>query len=135
MWRKGIRGILGVLGLGFDPWAAQWVMDLVLPQLQLRSQLPLRSDPEPGNGQKRKWATGKTKYKLCAKGPEERARSKTEATISKQSTNFFNKIIQNMKECELKWKTSEVPKQKRIRHGTKNHFGNDDPTKRNLKSQ
>ena len=51
------------------------------------------------------------------------------------ATNFFNKIIQNMKECELKWKTSEVPKQKRIRHGTKNHFGNDDPTKRNLKSQ
>ena len=34
-------------GLILDP--AQWVKDLVLPQLQLTSQLQLQSDPWPGN--------------------------------------------------------------------------------------
>ena len=39
LWHNGIGGILGALGHKFHPCPAQWVKDLVLPQLQLWSQL------------------------------------------------------------------------------------------------
>ena len=40
-------------GAGSIPSPAQWVMDLVLPQLQLRSQVRLGSDLWPGNSMRR----------------------------------------------------------------------------------
>ena len=46
---NGIGGILGAVGYRFNPHMAQWVKDLVLPWLWLRSQLQLGFDPWPGN--------------------------------------------------------------------------------------
>ena len=43
---------------GSIPGQAQWVQDLALPQLQIRSQLRLRSDPWPRSGQKQKKRRG-----------------------------------------------------------------------------
>ena len=37
------------LGCRFYPWPTQWVKDLALPQLWIRSQLWLQSDSWPGN--------------------------------------------------------------------------------------
>ena len=42
-----ISGVLGALGRRFDPSPAQWVKDPALPQLWLRSELQLGSDPWP----------------------------------------------------------------------------------------
>lgn len=42
LWPRGVSSICGVLGLRFDP--AEWVRDLVLPQLH-RSQLQLGFNP------------------------------------------------------------------------------------------
>ena len=44
MWLSRIGGVLGALGRRFHPRPAQWVEDLVLPQLWLRLQLQLRCD-------------------------------------------------------------------------------------------
>ena len=41
------------------PGLAQWAKDLALPRLWLRSQLPLGSDPWPGNSICRRVATKK----------------------------------------------------------------------------
>ena len=49
LWWKGIGCILGTLGHRFDPRLAQWVKNLALPQLWLRSKLWLGSDPWPKN--------------------------------------------------------------------------------------
>ena len=49
LWRSGIGGILGGLGLGFDPQPTTGVKDPVLPQLWLGLRLQLGSDPWPGN--------------------------------------------------------------------------------------
>ena len=46
-----------------SPCPAQWVKDLVLLQLQLRSQLWLRSDPWPGNSMSLRAAKNKKKKK------------------------------------------------------------------------
>ena len=60
MWQKRIGSTLGVLGLRFNPWSeAQWVKDLVLPQLRLRLQC--RSDLIPGLGTA--YAVGQPKMK------------------------------------------------------------------------
>ena len=40
---------LGSTGTQVQPWPAQWVNNLALPQLWLRSQLRLRYDPWPRN--------------------------------------------------------------------------------------
>ena len=47
LWHNRIGSILGVLDTGSTPSPAQRVKDPVLPQLQLRLQLQLRSDPWP----------------------------------------------------------------------------------------
>ena len=49
LWHNRNGGSLGVLGDRFHPKPAQWVKDPVSPQLWLRSQLRLGSDPWPGN--------------------------------------------------------------------------------------
>ena len=49
LWHSKIGGILGALGCQLHLSLAQWVKDPVLPQLHLRSQLQLGSDPWPGN--------------------------------------------------------------------------------------
>ena len=54
-WGSSCRGTTGSAASlqhwdpGSIPGPAQWVKDLVLLQLQRRSQLQLRSDPWPGN--------------------------------------------------------------------------------------
>lgn len=48
LWCNGIRGVSLAPGHRFDP-KPQWVKDLVLPQLQLKLQLQLRSNPWPRN--------------------------------------------------------------------------------------
>ena len=44
LWSNGISGLLGALGHRI-PGLAEWVKDLVLAQLQLRSKLGFRSVP------------------------------------------------------------------------------------------
>ena len=46
MWHNGISSISGTL-TGLNPSLEQWVKDLALPQLWLRLQLWLGSDPCP----------------------------------------------------------------------------------------
>ena len=45
LWCNKIDGVSGALGCSLIPSLAQWVKDLALLQLRLRSQLQLRSDP------------------------------------------------------------------------------------------
>ena len=45
----GLVAALECWDIGSVPGLAQWVKDLVLPQLQQRSQLQLESDPWPRN--------------------------------------------------------------------------------------
>ena len=49
MWHKGIGSSWEHWDTGSTLGPVQWVKDLALPQLWLRSQLQLRSDPWPGN--------------------------------------------------------------------------------------
>ena len=49
LWLNGVNSVLEALEADSIPGPAQWVKDPALPQLWLRLQLWLRSDPWPGN--------------------------------------------------------------------------------------
>ena len=88
LWCNGIGGILGALGHGGDsiPSPAQWVMDPALPQLWLRLQMRLGSDPWPWNSTCH--GAAKEKERKEKKGKNNGKRIKP-STIKKINNNYI----------------------------------------------
>ena len=87
---------------GSIPGLAQWVKDLVLLQLQLRSQLELRSGPWPGN------SIGHESAKKGKKGVPVVAQWLTNSTSNHEVAGWIPGLAQWIKDPELPLDEAQV---------------------------